>query len=132
VAGSLSFAVNRIAEATNPLVYFQLSIEFLIAVVIGGAATVSGPIIGAIALVVIRRHTDSADDWLPKTLKLGERAPQLAPAMLGGILILLTYVLPDGIVGGIRRLVARVTRPRSGGAGGPSVSSVSTTPDPIA
>ena len=30
-------------RGANPIIYFQLSIEFLIAVVIGGAATIVGP-----------------------------------------------------------------------------------------
>lgn len=119
VAGSLSFAVTKIADATNPLVYFQLSIEFLIAVVIGGTATISGPVIGAMALVWIRRQTDSDDDWLIQRLSLEGQAAQLAPALLGGILIVLTYVLPDGLVGGVRRLGNRVTRARSQ-PGGPA------------
>ena len=120
IAGSLSVMVNKIADASNPLVYFQLSIEFLIAVVIGGAATITGPLLGAIALVWIRRRTDSSDDFLPKLLGLENRSEQLAPAMLGAILIILTYVLPDGIVGGFRRLSNRIRTSRAGSGDGPS------------
>lgn len=119
VAGSLSVMVNKIADATNPLIYFQLSIEFLIAVVIGGAATITGPLLGAIALVWIRRQTDEGTDFLPTALGLEDRSEQLAPAMLGGILIVLTYVLPDGLVGGLRRLMNRF-RSRSRPDSGPS------------
>lgn len=108
VAGSLSVMVLRIADATNPLVYFQLSIEFLIAVVIGGAATISGPIVGAIFLVFIRRQTDQGTDFLPRLLGVENRTEQLAPALLGGVLIVLTYVLPEGLVGGFRKLKAKV------------------------
>ena len=113
VAGSLSVMITRVADATNPLVYFQLSIEFLIAMVIGGAATISGPVVGAIFLIWIRRQTDEGTDFLPKLLGVEDRTEQLAPALLGGILIALTYVLPEGLVGGFRKLKARVLRGRS-------------------
>ncbi|MCB0977346.1 MAG: branched-chain amino acid ABC transporter permease [Acidimicrobiales bacterium] len=107
VAGALSVMVLRIADATNPLVYFQLSIEFLIAMVIGGSATISGPVIGAIFLVIIRRQTDEGTDFLPKLLGVADRTEQLAPALLGITLILITYVLPEGLVGGFRKLKSR-------------------------
>lgn len=113
VAGSLSVFVLRIADATNPLVYFQLSIEFLIAMVIGGSATISGPVIGAIFLVWIRRQTDEGTDFLPRLLGVEDRTEQLAPALLGGILIVLTYVLPEGLVGGFRKLKAKALSGRT-------------------
>ncbi|MCB0970608.1 MAG: branched-chain amino acid ABC transporter permease [Acidimicrobiales bacterium] len=90
VAGSLSVLIDRTANASNPLTYFQLSIEFLIAVVIGGTATIAGPFLGAALLVTIRRRTEGTE--------------AMAPALLGGALILAIYVLPDGVVGGLRRL----------------------------
>ncbi len=101
VAGSLSVMVNRLADGTNPLLYFQLSIEFLVAVVIGGSATIAGPAIGAALLVFIQRNSQS----------LIADKPVLSPAILGSALIVLVFVLPDGAVGGLRRLARRV-RPR--------------------
>ncbi len=94
VAGSLSVLIDRVADATNPLIYFQRSIEFLIAMVVGGAATIAGPLLGAMLLVAIRKRTEGTD--------------ALAPALLGGALILVVFLLPEGIVGGWRRLLARV------------------------
>ena len=52
VAGSLSVMIDRIADATNPILYLQRSIEFLVAMVIGGAATILGPAVGAFLLGV--------------------------------------------------------------------------------
>lgn len=98
-AGALSVMTDRIADATNPLVYLQRSIEFLVAVVIGGAATLVGPILGAAFLVLIQRRFEGTD--------------ALAPALLGGALILTVYVLPDGFVGGYHRVVAWVRRRRA-------------------
>ena len=92
VAGSLSVMIDRVADATNPLIYFQRSIEFLIAMVIGGSATIAGPLLGAALLVAIRKRTEGTE--------------ALAPALLGGALILAVFLLPEGLVGGWRRFVA--------------------------
>jgi branched-chain amino acid transport system permease protein len=100
VAGSLSVMVDGSASATNPILYFQRSIEFLVAVVIGGAATIMGPAVGAFLIVFLRRQTEG----------LIEGKEILAPAVFGGALILIVYVLPEGVVGGVNRLLARLTR----------------------
>src|SRR6185295_9702449 len=54
VAGSLSVLVNFGASADKVSV-FQLSIEFLVAVVIGGTATVVGPVLGGFFVVYIQK-----------------------------------------------------------------------------
>ncbi|HWJ97256.1 MAG TPA: branched-chain amino acid ABC transporter permease [Acidimicrobiales bacterium] len=113
LAGALSVYIDRTADATNPIVYFQRSIEFLIAVVIGGAATIGGPLLGAMLLVAIRRRTEGTE--------------AMAPALLGGALILVIYVLPDGIVGGLRRLSTWIRGRTSGGAPPPDGA-----PEPVA
>ncbi len=100
IAGSLSVMVNRIADGTNPILYFQLSIEFLVAVVIGGAATILGPAVGALLLVLLRRNTEN----------LIEGKEVLSPAIYGGALIAIVFILPEGVVGGVRRLLARLGR----------------------
>ena len=92
--------IDRAADGTNPIIYFQRSIEFLVAVVIGGAATILGPAVGALLLVLLRRNTED----------LIEGKEILAPAIFGGALILIVYVLPEGVVGGLRRLTARFVR----------------------
>ncbi len=112
IAGSCSVLVDRLANA-DKVQTFQLSIEFLVAVVVGGTATVFGPLLGG-WLVVMLQHWIS--DTLPDHLgsirllerTLGDRAA--APAIFGIVLILFVYVLPDGLVGGGKRLLNRVTR----------------------
>jgi branched-chain amino acid transport system permease protein len=89
--------VNHLADGTNPILYFQLSIEFLVAVVIGGSATILGPAVGAIVLVFIQRQSET----------LVPNQPVLAPAILGTALILIVFVLPEGVVGGVRKLSRR-------------------------
>jgi branched-chain amino acid transport system permease protein len=100
IAGSLSVMVDGLADATNPIIYFQRSIEFLVAMTIGGAATILGPLVGALLVVVLRRNTTD----------LIEGKEVLAPALFGAALILIVYVLPDGAVGGVKRLLARLGR----------------------
>jgi branched-chain amino acid transport system permease protein len=93
IAGSLSVLYASTASA-DKVETFQNSIEFLVAVVIGGTATVVGPLIGGFAVVYIQKW---ATDAFPDK-------PIVSPATFGIILIVLMYVLPDGIVGGGRRL----------------------------
>jgi len=100
VAGSLSVMIDRAADGTNPILYFQKSIEFLVAVVIGGAATILGPAVGAFLVVFLRRNTED----------LIEGKEVLAPAVFGGALILIVYVLPEGVVGGLSKLAARLSK----------------------
>jgi branched-chain amino acid transport system permease protein len=100
VAGALSVMIDRAADGTNPIIYLQRSIEFLVAVVIGGAATIMGPAVGALLLVALRRNTED----------LIEGKEILAPAIFGGALILIVYVMPEGVVGLLRRLTARFVR----------------------
>jgi branched-chain amino acid transport system permease protein len=94
IAGSLSVMVEGQAVGNNPALYFQRSIEFLVAMVIGGTTTILGPLVGAGLLVALRRNTEG----------LIEGKEILSPALYGAGLILIVYVLPDGVVGGIRRL----------------------------
>jgi branched-chain amino acid transport system permease protein len=100
LAGSLSVMVEGQAVGNNPSLYFQRSIEFLVAMVIGGTATIFGPLVGALVLVLLRRRTEG----------LIEGKEILSPALFGAALILIMYVLPEGLVGGVRRLTARLGR----------------------
>ncbi|HEX6568229.1 MAG TPA: branched-chain amino acid ABC transporter permease [Acidimicrobiales bacterium] len=117
VAGSLSVMVDRIADGTNPILYFQRSIEFLVAMVIGGAATILGPAVGALLLVLLRRNTED----------LIEGKEVLSPAIYGAALIAIVFILPEGVVGGVRRLLARLGRRTAAPAAVPAAASTSST-----
>jgi branched-chain amino acid transport system permease protein len=99
LAGSLSVQVTGLANA-DKLETFRLSIEFLVAVVIGGTATVLGPLLGALVVVFLDDQT--------RDLISGKEV--LSPAVFGITLIVLMYFLPDGVVGGARRLAAASLR----------------------
>jgi len=108
VAGSMSLMVDKQAVGADAFLYFQRSIQFLVAMVIGGAATIMGPAVGALVLVFLQRNT----------MDLISGKPILAPAVYGGALIAIVFVLPDGVVGGVNRLLAALGR-RSSAKGRP-------------
>ena len=77
VAGSCFVLVKRLATASAASV-FQLSIEFLVAVVIGGTATVLGPLIGGIIVVFSGRWISESfpsTDLVLAHRRLGEESP---------------------------------------------------------
>ena len=116
IAGSCSVLVDHLANA-DKVQTFQLSIKFLVAVVIGGTATVIGPLVGAGVVVGLQWFIT---DVLPKhlgsvgLLKRTLGNPAASPAIFGILLILFVFVMPDGIVGGVRRFWARLMSGRSG------------------
>jgi branched-chain amino acid transport system permease protein len=110
VAGSCFVLVKRLATASS-VSTFQLSIEFLVAVVVGGTATVVGPFVGGVVVVFSGRYISES---FPNTLLFWHIDDSvknlLSPAIFGIGLILLMYVLPDGIVGGGRRVATAKMR----------------------
>ena len=84
------------------------SFYFLVAVVVGGPATILGPAIGALFYGFFY---DIVRPELP------ERVEPATPLILGVLLIVLMRVAPGGVVGSARRLMARfaATRGASGG-----------------
>ena len=88
------------------------SITFLIVMVVGGAGTLWGPIIGAIVFQFI---TEKTGDWadpeeIPSILRPIFSWSDVAPA--GGIfaltLIVLMFVAPLGLAGLWKRIIGRV------------------------
>ena len=110
VAGSCFVLVKRLATATSVSI-FQLSIEFLVAVVVGGTATVLGPFIGGVLVVFSGRWISESFPNKILFLHINDSVKNLlSPAIFGIGLILLMYVLPDGIVGGGRRIATSAVR----------------------
>jgi branched-chain amino acid transport system permease protein len=98
IGGSL-FALNL--TQVNPSSFTIIaSIYFLIAVVVGGAASILGPAIGAVVYGVF---TDFVAQEFP------DRMSGAQPVVLGILLIVLMLTAPGGIVGIYRTVQARLT-----------------------
>ena len=91
VGGSLWVYITGFVDARS--FDLRLSIELLVAVVIGGVATIFGPAIGAFLLEFLPEWTQNYN-------------AQLSPAIFGFLLIALIMVMPGGIIGGLRALRA--------------------------
>jgi branched-chain amino acid transport system permease protein len=86
----------------SPLVFtFQYSLSVLIFVVIGGMASVSGPVVGAVLLTLV-----------PEMFRVTGKYQML---IFGAILVFAMLFMPDGVIGLLRR---RVHRPTGRGAAG--------------
>ena len=81
---------------------FELSIAILVGAVVGGIASLPGAVIGGVFVQVIEKYADAATKALTKWIHL---PIELEPWTIYGIvLILLMYVMPMGIAGGIASL----------------------------
>src|SRR6185312_12331146 len=98
VAGALFAPLGGFISPSG-FTFFQ-SILFLLVVIIGGAGTTAGPLVGA-AVVVL----------LPQ---LGAGFAEYQLLFFGAVLLLVLWLAPDGIVGAIRRRLGRAAPPPSG------------------
>ncbi len=94
VAGSLFAAVNGFVNP-DPFT-LELSILFLVMVIIGGSGTIWGPVFGGVALTLLDRRLSGLADY--------------RLLVYGGLLLLALYLVPEGIVGTARRLLGRLGR----------------------
>ena len=121
LGGSLSAIRLNLASPDIRFVTLVGSITFLLIMVLGGAATLWGPIVGALAYVLIDTRTREAgtgegiidtifSDWLNF-----ETSP--ATFVLAVIIIVVIFIAPFGIVGLLKRIARRfvVIVPRPAG-----------------
>jgi branched-chain amino acid transport system permease protein len=88
VAGGLfAFAKGSISPES---IHVQRSIDGLVMVLLGGIQTLTGPIVGATVFTTLQ--------------DMVMRDTQYWRAMLGGIILVLVLVFPQGIVGGVAKL----------------------------
>lgn len=113
LAGSLSAIRLDAANPDVPTVTLIGSITFLLMMILGGTATLWGPIIGALLFVVIDTRTREAgasgtgvinkvfNDWMNFTT---------SPAgfILAVIILVMIFVAPFGVVGLLRRLASKL------------------------
>jgi len=122
IAGSLSATRLNLASPDIRNITLIGSITFLLIMVLGGAATLWGPIVGALAYVLLDARLRDAgetgegivgtvfNDWLNI-----EGSP--ATLVLAVILLAMMFVAPFGIVGLLRRIARRIVviEPRPAG-----------------
>lgn len=79
-------------------VSLQQSAEVLLMTILGGASTLSGPMVGAIVVTLVKNVASTyVERW---------------NALLGLIFVLAVVFMPNGLVPGFRDLWARLTKPR--------------------
>ena len=87
---------------------FEVSIALLVGVVVGGIASLLGAVMGGVFVQVIEKYADSIARYLSGALHL---PIDIEPWTIYGIvLIVLVYVMPTGIAGGIARLLGFIRR----------------------
>jgi branched-chain amino acid transport system permease protein len=100
IAGALSaITVAYVAPDSFAL---PLSIAFLVGLVVGGLASLPGCLIGGAFLVLVQNWAQSLSDFMKQTFSLQYDVPPWA--IYGVLLLLLMYVMPTGIAGGVQRL----------------------------
>ena len=109
-----TFALRQTQVTPENLNYTILgSIIFLVIMVIGGTASLLGPIVGAFLYYRIDEFTRDLQDktWLPEAFQeFLDGRPNLATLVFAVLLIVLMFVAPFGLVGLARRIGQRVVR----------------------
>jgi branched-chain amino acid transport system permease protein len=124
LAGSV-FAIRQTQVTPDTLNFTILgSIIFLVIMVIGGAASLLGPIVGAFVYYRFDQYTRALPDksYLPGFVHdFLDGRPNLATIVFATLLILLMFVAPFGLVGLAKRIGRRfvLVTPRPPGPGNP-------------
>jgi branched-chain amino acid transport system permease protein len=83
------------------------SIKYLLALFLGGAATLTGPIVGAFAYYFVDDYLKTHApkwDWLPGPLSQGP----VASFLLGAVVIAFVFIAPFGLVGFVKTQARRL------------------------
>src|SRR5471032_3090328 len=106
IAGALS--ASAIAFVAPDSFSFFLSIKFLIGLVVGGVGSLAGSVVGGVFYVMVDNSAQALSTYVKSDL--GLQFDLSAYTVFGILLILLMYLMPTGIVGGIYALVRRLRR----------------------
>ncbi|MGB3737478.1 MAG: branched-chain amino acid ABC transporter permease [Ilumatobacter sp.] len=85
-----------------------ISIYFIVGLVVGGVGTLWGAVIGGLVITFIPDWAASTEE-LPGIPERWLQGPT-GPLIMGVLLIVLTFVLPGGVVAGTRKLKAKILR----------------------
>ncbi|MEQ1786199.1 MAG: branched-chain amino acid ABC transporter permease [Acidimicrobiales bacterium] len=107
-----TFALRQTQTTPENLNFTILgSILFLVIMVVGGAGSLLGPILGAIVYYRVDQFSRELPDksWLPDAFKdFLQGRPNLATLVFAVLLILLMFVAPFGLVGAAKRAGRRL------------------------
>lgn len=101
IAGALYASYNLVISPD--IAYFVRGMDTLAYLIVGGAGTMAGPIVGTLVLMAI-----------PEVL---QTVPYLKTLINGIILMLFIILLPTGITGGVKTILARLLKSRTEGYG---------------
>lgn len=107
VAGSL--LMIETPQATDTKFGLELAIFLVVALIIGGVATVGGAVPGALAFVFIPYYTRQWGDNI-SFLEGRPGAGAISGIFYGALLLVFVFALPGGVMDGIRRVKARVIK----------------------
>ncbi len=94
----------RLANATPDLLFWTVSGEAIVMVMIGGIGTLVGPVSGGVFFVVLQEEVSSYAPALYKTLGFSpEKGAGLHFLIIGLILVFIVLFLPKGLLGVLRR-----------------------------
>jgi len=96
IAGGLSALVAQFVSPDS-FAFFATSISFLIGIIVGGVASISGAFFGAVFIEFVPNYAD----------QISKAAPW---AIYGIVLIAFIYFMPTGVAGLLRMLGARLRR----------------------
>jgi branched-chain amino acid transport system permease protein len=106
IAGALS--ASAIAFVAPDSFNIFLSIKFLIGLVVGGVGSLTGSVVGGIFYVLVDNSAQAISTFIKNDL--GLQFDLSAYTIFGLLLIILMYLMPQGIVGGIYILFRRLRR----------------------
>ena len=106
IAGALS--ASAIAFVAPDSFNIFLSIKFLIGLVVGGVGSLTGSVVGGIFYVLVDNSAQAISTFIKNDL--GLQFDLSAYTIFGLLLIILMYLMPQGIVGGVYILVRRLRR----------------------
>jgi len=101
IAGALS--ASAIAFVAPDSFNFFLSIKFLIGLVVGGIGSLAGSVVGGIFYVLVDNSAQALSTFAKNDL--GLQFDLSAYTVFGILLIVLMYLMPMGIVGGVYYLI---------------------------
>ena len=107
VAGALS--ASAIAFVAPDSFNFFLSIKFLIGLVVGGVGSMAGSVVGGIFYVLVDNSAQALSTFIKNDL--GLQFDLSAYTVFGILLIVLMFLMPTGIVGGVYAIIRSLRRP---------------------